>query len=81
MKKFFDPPQYRFQASEDTDQAVAVPAYDQALDLYRPVIFNDKLDWWSEDRKSYSIYSEVAQRSSQPFLETPPAPTQMNIFI
>jgi hypothetical protein len=74
VKKFFDPPQYRFQAVEDADQAVAVHAYDQALDLYRQVIFNDKLDWWSEDRKNYIIYSEVARRSSQPFPETSPTP-------
>ena len=73
-QRTFDPPQYRFQAVEDADYAVLAGAYDQALDLYRQVIFNDKLDWWTNERKEYIIDRIVAAYGSHPFIVTPPAP-------
>ncbi len=72
--KFFDPPQYRFQAVEDADHAVSTQTYDQALALYQQVISNDKLDWWTTERMEYILYAEVARRNKEPYLATPPTP-------
>ncbi|MDR3576456.1 MAG: VCBS repeat-containing protein [Anaerolineaceae bacterium] len=52
-KTYFDPPQYRFQAVEDADHDVLDNEYDQALALYQRVIFDPKLDWWTDARKNY----------------------------
>jgi hypothetical protein len=80
VRKFFDPPQYRFQAVEDADQAVLAGNYDQALDLYRRVIFDDKLDWWTLERMEYIIHKIIAKRDSKPFDVTPPAPDPNEYF-
>lgn len=70
--QFFDPPQYRFQAVEDADHAVMALDYDQAIDLYQQVIFNDRLEWWTIERRDY-IFQEKSQELS-PLTMTPPAP-------
>lgn len=44
-------PVYRFQAVQDADRLFMLGDYDQALKLYQDVIFSDKLDWWSSDKK------------------------------
>ncbi len=49
----FAPAQYRYQAVQDGDREVRYGNYDNAMQLYRNVIFNDKLEWWSADRKAY----------------------------
>jgi len=51
--KRFTSPEYRFQAIQDADQYVLSGEYDQALTLYQDTIINNKLDWWSIDRKNY----------------------------
>jgi hypothetical protein len=68
-KKFFDPPYYRFQAVEDADYAVLAKSYDQALNLYQQVIFNDKLEWWTEYRREYILWGIMG------WIKTPPVPT------
>lgn len=73
-KKFFDPPYYRFQAVEDADYAALDGAYDQALDLYQQVIFNDKLEWWTKERREYIGFKLIAEWQRKPFVATPPAP-------
>jgi hypothetical protein len=45
--------EYLFQAIQDADRYVLSGEYDQALTLYQDTIFNNKLDWWSIDRKNY----------------------------
>lgn len=50
-----DPPHYRFQALQDADRASLLGDYARALDLYQQTIFNDKLDWWSQDRRIYEV--------------------------
>lgn len=45
------PPDYRFQAVQDGDRATLAGEYDKALGFYQQVIFDDKLDWWSLDRR------------------------------
>jgi hypothetical protein len=72
--KFFDPPQYRLQAVEDADHAVLQKAYGQALDLYQQAIFNDKLEWWTQERKAYIVQQMRAQGWGEPSPAAPPAP-------
>lgn len=45
------PPEYRFQAVQDGDRATLAAEYDKALGFYQQAIFDDKLDWWSLDRR------------------------------
>jgi hypothetical protein len=70
-KMIFDPPQYRFQAVEDADHDVLDREYDQALALYQRVIFDNRLEWWTNARKDY-IYS--CNGYSNPPSTTPPSP-------
>jgi hypothetical protein len=42
-----DPPQYRFQAVHDADQAALLGEYDEALRLYQEAISSDQLMGWS----------------------------------
>lgn len=49
----FSPPEYRFQAVQDGDRALAAGDIDQALDFYRQVIYSDTLGWWSPDREQF----------------------------
>jgi hypothetical protein len=70
-KLIFEPPQYRFQAVEDADHDVLDREYDQALALYQRVIFDNRLEWWTNARKDY-IYS--CNDYSNPPSTTPPSP-------
>ena len=45
------PPEYRFQAVQDGDRATLAGEYDKALSFYQQAIFDDKLDWFSQDRR------------------------------
>lgn len=49
------PPEYRFQAVQDADRATLAGDYTKALELYQQSIFDDTLEWWSQDRKVYEI--------------------------
>lgn len=51
----FSPPEYRFQAIQDADMEVLDGYFDKALALYNDVIFNEELNWWSEDRREHEI--------------------------
>lgn len=43
-------PQFRFQAIQDADEAALRGQFDKALALYQQAIFDEKLDWYSEER-------------------------------
>ncbi len=66
------PPEYRFQAVNDADRQFLLGNYERALELYREVIFSDKLDFWSEKRKIYYRDAILAKLSNEP-LPTMPA--------
>ncbi len=51
----FAPAQYRYQALQDADREGLYGNYDKAMQLYRNVIFNDKLRWWSDDQRAYLL--------------------------
>jgi hypothetical protein len=51
----FEQPKYRFQAIQDGDRASLVKDYEAALAFYQDVIFNDKLDSWSQERRDYEF--------------------------
>jgi hypothetical protein len=64
-----DPPQYRFQAVQDADDAFLNGEYNQAYDLYDQVIFNEALDWWSKERAIHETeryYAEFWWGNSTP---------------
>jgi hypothetical protein len=67
-----DPPEYRFQAVQDADRLFLMGEYDQALDLYKDVIFTDTLDWWSPQKMKFLSDSFFAGLSG----EATPTPPQ-----
>jgi hypothetical protein len=67
MSQKLTPPIYRFQAVQDADRAFLMGENDQALKLYQEVIFNDKLEWWSHERREFIRDS----KSSHPTLALP----------
>jgi hypothetical protein len=72
-----DPPKYRFQALQDAEYAFFDGNYDTALELYQQVIFNDNLDWWSEDRSLHEIENVMGGFDAQPTLTPLPVdPTE-----
>lgn len=68
------PPQYRFQAVQDGDEQVRFGNYAGALDFYRAVIFDDRLDWWSPERREYEIRVLQSQYEPTPTVFPTPAP-------
>ena len=67
------PPEYRYQAVNDADRQFLLGNYERALELYQDVIFSDKLDFWSAERREYYMFATIAQFNSEP-LPTMPAP-------
>ena len=51
------PPVYRFQAVQDADHEVLHGRYEAALNLYQQAISNDRLEWWSGERREYEVYT------------------------
>ena len=54
----YDPaqyPQYRFQAIQDGDEATLNRDFADAEKAYQEAIYNDKLEWWSEQRQYDTI--------------------------
>ncbi len=49
------PPEYRFQAVQDGDMAALQRNFEKALSYYQQAIFDDKLDWWTQERRIYEI--------------------------
>lgn len=50
-----DPPEYRFQAVQDADRYFLLGRYDEALALYKQAIYNDQLEWWTQERMDYIL--------------------------
>lgn len=53
--EYFVPPEFRFQAVQDADRYTLEQKYDKALSIYRATIFDDKLDWWSLEKRIYYV--------------------------
>jgi hypothetical protein len=51
----YDPAEFRFQTIQDADYAAKRGRYAKALDLYQDVIFNNKLEWWSQKRSAETL--------------------------
>ncbi|MBI3169342.1 MAG: hypothetical protein HYZ22_12735 [Chloroflexi bacterium] len=49
----FSSPKYRFQAVQDADFDVSEGKIDKALNLYKEVIVNENLEWWSPEQFAY----------------------------
>jgi hypothetical protein len=67
------PPVYRFQAIQDADRLFFMGEYDQSLAMYQNVIFDDKLDWWSEEKMmniKLSYFADM-QNNARPAPPTP----------
>jgi hypothetical protein len=47
----YSPPEYRFQAIQDGDDAAIQGNYEEALAFYQDVIFSDQLKGWSADER------------------------------
>jgi Tol biopolymer transport system component len=68
-----DPPEYRFQAVQDADQAALVGDYDRALALYQDAIFNEELLSWTSDHREYLAELFDAEKEGKPTPTQPPA--------
>lgn len=51
----YSPPEYRFQAIQDGDDATLLDHYEEALTFYQDAIFNDQLKSWSREEKEHLI--------------------------
>lgn len=49
----FSSPKYRFQIVQDADSAAYQGKTDETLNLYKDVISNKNLEWWSPERFAY----------------------------
>jgi hypothetical protein len=49
----FHPPEYRFQAIQDADRYSASHIFDKAMLFYQEAIFNNKLEWYSQEKRKY----------------------------
>lgn len=68
------PPQYRFQAIQDGDEQVRFGNYTVALSFYQAAIFDDRLEWWSPERRDYEIHSYMSQFDATPTVYPTPTP-------
>ncbi|MFZ6028708.1 MAG: hypothetical protein ACOYYS_13415 [Chloroflexota bacterium] len=73
-KTLFSTPQYRFQAVQDGDRAALAGDYEQELNFYQQVIFNDELDFWSPERRVYE-YGLLTAHYADPTSIPLPFPT------
>lgn len=67
------PPEYRFQAVQDADQAALVGDYDRALVLYQDAIFNEDLASWTSEHRRYLAQAFDAEWEGKPTPTPPPA--------
>jgi hypothetical protein len=51
----YSPPEFRFQAVQDGDDASRREEYDKALAFYQQAIFDEKLQWWSPEYWEYYL--------------------------
>jgi len=68
------PSQYRFQSVQDADEQVRNGNYAAALSFYQAAIFDDRLEWWSPERREYEINSHMAQFDALPTIYPTPSP-------
>lgn len=73
----YTPPQYRFQAVQDGDQQARYGHYAEALSFYQAAIFDDRLEWWSPERKEYEVQVHRSQ-FDDPRPTAPPSPVPDN---
>lgn len=52
-------PEYRFQAVQDADRLFLLQRYEEALTLYQRAIFDETLDWWSEEKRNVLLYGST----------------------
>lgn len=69
----YDPPQYRFQAVNDADQAALMGKYDLAISLYQAVIFDERLSPWSRSR-----YQEDLEAGPRAYWDSPATPNPVS---
>jgi hypothetical protein len=69
----YDPPQYRFQAVNDADEAILMGKYDTGISLYQAVIFDDKLYPWSKSR-----YQEDLSAGARAYWDPPLTPNPVS---
>jgi hypothetical protein len=68
------PPQYRFQAIQDGDEQIRYGNYTAALSFYQAAIFDDRLEWWSSERREYEIHIHMSQFDATPTVYPTPNP-------
>jgi hypothetical protein len=69
----YSPPEFRFQAIQDGDDASLYGDYDEALAFYQDAFFNDKLKGWSAEEKENQIaHVDVLYTSSPTPTSLPP---------
>lgn len=66
------PPRYRFQAVREADILFSQGNYQAALALYKQATEDDRLDWWSNDRRAY--LGEMYAFGQSDSFATPPTP-------
>jgi hypothetical protein len=76
LRSEIDPPEYRFQAVHDADQAALLGEYDEALRLYQEAIFSDQLAGWSPELNQQQIDLMAFLYSTDPTPTPYPAPTE-----
>jgi hypothetical protein len=69
-----DPPQYHFQAVQDGDEQVRYGNYAAALSFYQAAIFDDRLEWWSSERREYELLVLESQYEPTPTVYPTPIP-------
>lgn len=68
------PPEYRFQAVQDGDERVHYGNYTTALSFYQAAIFDDRLEWWSSERREYELLVLGSQYEPTPTIFPTPIP-------
>jgi len=76
-----DPPEYRFQAVQDADQAALAGDYDRALALYQDAIFNEELASWTLEHRDYlaEVYDAEMEGKAMP-TPSPASPDEYDIL-
>ena len=70
----YPPPEYRFQAVQDGDEQVLSGNYAAALSFYQAAIFDDRLEWWSPERREYDIHLHMSRFDATPTVYPTPIP-------
>ena len=68
----YPPPEYRFQAVQDGDEQVGYENYTAALSFYQAAIFDNRLEWWSPERREYDVHIHISQFDATPTIYPTP---------